>query len=788
MDLFNPPLDFNMSKSIQLGELDNPYVQVVWEDTSDNFTQERIRSVKQYFQKKYSTTNVNVVTKLKNVSEDTTQTIDVSMNIMDKNYQSELIKSFLVSKGLEQYTQQVMDIDRLVDSKIAAETEDIAAFQKWYIRKIEFSNFLSYGENQVLDFSKCDGITAIESDPPNFGGKTVLSVDLLMFLFFNTTTKTTKAEEIFNRFSDKNTVSVRGEITIDGEDYIIARKLDRSLAKSGEWTIKTQLDFFKKLSNGELQNFTGEQRRETEKFIKSSIGTQEDFLMTILTTASNLEELLEAKPTARGQVLSRFLGLEFLKVKEENGKQLASDFTKTMLSNVYSTENLNQDNQSFETTITELNERNKSIDVEIKSVDESIVKGTEFRDGLIAQKHTDIDQELAILNVPGLELEINSLKTKKNQEEQSIKDILIVEPKEFYHEDKHDEIKRQINDTNIQKNTVQIHLEGAEKLRQSVTGGIICQHCGIDLINASLTRAKIAEIDGLKVQLSNLQNVLSKLDNEEKQFTQLKKDFDEYEKNKLIKEKYEAALESTNMKLESKVKTLEKYFQQKSKIEENNKLESTILKAGQRLTELNSEKTRLDREKGVNQSQIDNLKEKIQKNNEIILKIAQEFEREKIYKIYLTIFGKNGISKIIMKTMMPLINSELQRLLQDSAYFRLEIRISDKNEVEFIMIDNSTGIEKLMVSGSGYEKTIASLALRAVLSKICSLPKPNVIVFDEVFGKISNDNLEMVGEFFTKIKEYFEKIFVITHNPLVSNWSDNIIKIKKEDNISKVTQ
>ena len=208
MDLFNPPLDFNMSKSIQLGELDNPYVQVVWEDTSDNFTQERIRSVKQYFQKKYSTTNVNVVTKLKNVSEDTTQTIDVSMNIMDKNYQSELIKSFLVSKGLEQYTQHVMDIDRLVDSKIAAETEDIAAFQKWYIRKIEFSNFLSYGENQVLDFSKCDGITAIESDPPNFGGKTVLSVDLLMFLFFNTTTKTTKAEEIFNRFSDKNTVSL----------------------------------------------------------------------------------------------------------------------------------------------------------------------------------------------------------------------------------------------------------------------------------------------------------------------------------------------------------------------------------------------------------------------------------------------------------------------------------------------------------------------------------------------------------------------------------------------------
>ena len=151
-------------------------------------------------------------------------------------------------------------------------------------------------------------------------------------------------------------------------------------------------------------------------------------------------------------------------------------------------------------------------------------------------------------------------------------------------------------------------------------------------------------------------------------------------------------------------------------------------------------------------------------------------------------FGKNGLSKIIMKTMMPLINSELQRLMEDSCYFKLEIRINDKNEVEFLMIDNSSGIEKLMVSGSGYERTIASLALRSVLSKVCTLPKPNIVVFDEVFGKISNDNLEMVSEFFIKIKDYFEKIFVITHNPMVSQWADTIVKIRKENNISKVLQ
>ena len=201
-----------------------------------------------------------------------------------------------------------------------------------------------------------------------------------------------------------------------------------------------------------------------------------------------------------------------------------------------------------------------------------------------------------------------------------------------------------------------------------------------------------------------------------------------------------------------------------------------------------NEKRSYERVLATNQNQIENLLARIEKNNGFILKIAEEFEREKIYKMYVEVFGKNGITKVIMKTMMPLINSELQRLLQDSCFFNLEIRINDKNEVDFIMIDNGTGVEKPMTAGSGYEKTIGALAIRAVLSKVCSLPKPNIVVMDEIFGKISNDNLELVGEFFIKIKEYFEKIFVISHNPLINNWSDKTVKITKTDNISKVSQ
>lgn len=788
-DLFNPKPEFNiknMPNNIDVDVLENPYIQVIWEDTPDNFSQERIKSVKSYFQKKYSSTNVNVVTRVK-TDEQVQQTIDVSFNIMDKNYQTELIKTLLEQKGQEKYLDDVMKIDGMVESKMLMNDVEITPFKKWYIKKLEFSNFLSYGENQVLDFDKCNGITVIESNPPNFGGKTVLSVDLLLFLFFNTTTKTQKAEEIFNRFTDVNKVSVKGDIIIDGEEYIIARQIERKKSKTGDWNVKTDLEFFKKLPNGELQNFTGEQRRETENFIKSSIGSMDDFLMTILTTASNLEDLLEAKPTARGQVLSRFLGLEFLKKKEETGKEIYSSFSKTMLSNVYNSETLKQQNEDYKTSISDLKKQISEVDFKIEDVNNRLNKGQEYKETLLKSKF-EIDHSLMILNPIKLQGDLTELEEKSSQYKTEISNIKVVKPNEFYSEDIHDNVKSEIKSVDLDMAVAKNKVGEIEVLVQKYGDGIQCEHCGIKLMEAELTKNKISELDGWKDKVKEFQLKLDELNTKESSFTKLKRDFDEYEKNVLIKEKFELSLESNELKINKTKEDLRKYYEVQDKIKKNNEVDAQLVKSGLRIDELINERRSYEKLSITNQNEITNLESKIEKNNEIIAKLLEEFEKEKIYKIYLDIFGKNGISKIIMKTMMPLINTELQRLLEDSCYFNLEIRISDKNEVEFIMIDNSTGVEKLMTSGSGYEKTIASLALRSVLSKICSLPKPNVIVMDEVFGKISNDNLELVGEFFSKIKTYFEKIFVISHNPLISNWADKIVRIEKTNNISKVIQ
>ena len=789
MDLFNPPKLFNyniMIKDLDFSKFENPIIQVVWEDLPENFTQDKIKSVKHYFSKKYNTTNVNVLTKAKNVESETMQSIDVSVNITDTQYQLDLITNYLKSKGHEDKTDDLLNINRMVENKMSGDEETSAQFKKWYIRNIEFSNFLSYGENQRLNFDALNGIVVVESDPPNFGGKTVLTVDLLMFLFFNETTKTTKAEEIFNRFSNKDKVHVKGEITIDGEDYVIVRNIERKMSKKGEWNVKTELDFFKKLSDGSLLNFTGEQRRETEAFIKNSIGTKEDFLMTILTTGSNLEDLLESKPTARGQVLSRFMGLEFLKRKEEVAKEIYSEFSKQKISNLYSSEQLKNDIETHQTSIIELKNTISESKKSLSEVDDAIVKGKTYRDDMLKRKHTNIDQELSLLNPDKTKDEIKEIEREKSGYLTKISEIKVVEPSEFYHEDKHDEVKEQYN--NVYKEVIQIDTEIASinKLKSSVEGGIKCEHCGIELMNAAITNSKIAELDGLIVKKNTKTTLMTDLSNKEQSFVKLKKEFDEYEKNKLVKEKYEISIESCDLKIGSLNDKIKRWEEIQDKISENQKIDSLLIKADVRLDELELQRRTISNSILTNEGLIKSLDEKIDNNKKMIVKIKDEEEKEKIFKIYLELYGKNGISKMIMKTMMPLINTELQRLMEDSCYFKMEIRINDKNEVEFMMIDNGTGVEKLMTSGSGYEKTLSSLALRAVLTKICSLPTPNLVVLDEVFGKISPENLDMVYEFFVKIKNYFEKVFVISHTSVVSSWGDHVVKIKKENNLSKV--
>ena len=616
-----------------------------------------------------------------------------------------------------------------------------------------------------------------------------LFIDLLMFLFFNTTTKTKTNIEIFNRFSDENELSVKGEITIDNEDYFIERILTRKKSRSGDYTVTNKLEFYKKNTDGTITNLSGEQRRETEEFIESAIGTQEDFLSTILTTGYNLEELIESKPTARGQILTKFLGLESLKAKEDNCKEIYNEWSKKLVSNTYNLLQLENDNTLCRNTIIEseseiikLTEKLGDFNVRLRDLEEK-------RETALRLRNNNIDQELIKVNPEVLLKEINDLKRQKQLTLDSANQISVVEPSEYYYEDKHEGVKKVISDYNFDLKVTRNDIDQKLKLIKELEEGSICPTCKRSLEEVDHTD----EINDLKYEIKDCEGHISEVETslkfrveEDEKMNLLKKEYDEYEKNKLRRTRHELESEQKQLDIDKKQVKLDNFESNKKKLEENQKIDNEVVTLKTLIETTNGDIRQTNGFIEKHKNQITNMGEKIKVNDDLVKKIKSEEELIQVFKTYLMIYGKNGISKIILKNMIPLLNQELSRLLTDSCHFMLELNINEKNEVEFLMIDNESRVVKPLNSGSGYEKTISSLALRSVLTKISSLPKPNIVVMDEVFGKIADENIEMVGEFFKKIRNYFEHIFVISHNTLIRNWSDNLIMIKKEENISSI--
>ena len=276
--------------------------------------------------------------------------------------------------------------------------------------------------------------------------KSTATVDLLLFLFFNSTTKTKTNGEIFNKFSKSDEVKVKGEITIDGENYIISRTISRKKSKSGEHTIKNDLEFSKRAEDGSIVNLSGEQRKETEQIITSAIGTEEDFLSTILTTGYNLEQLIESKPTARGQILTKFLGLESLKEKEEIAKQMYSDWSKKLISNTHNISDLEKQNEdsvkSIENSQNEINKLNN----DLTSLNNKLNKLNQEKDGLLTKKNSDIDQELIKTNPTQLQRELNELVTQKESSQRNADSVNVEEPTKYFNEDEYKTLKELIGD------------------------------------------------------------------------------------------------------------------------------------------------------------------------------------------------------------------------------------------------------------------------------------------------------------------------------------------------------
>lgn len=772
----------------------NNHIKVFWEDTLDNHSQIKEKQIEKYFQNKYKTNKVKVIFKpIVNKNSDLVAEggADASELVLDENYQKKLINQYLVENNVAINIDHLVKLDSSVNIELENYKEQTNRYKKFKIKEIDFSNFLSYGSNNKIKYDSKTGITSVISDPPNYGGKTTLTVDLLLFLFFGTTTKTDKNEEIFNRFLDSDTVEVKGKVEIEGDDYIIKRTITRKKGRDGSYTCKGEVDFYQVLPKGGVKQLNGEQRKFTDELIKTYVGTYDDFLITILTTGDNLDDLIKTKPTERGRILTRFIGLEFFREKEKIAKKKYSDWKEK--SKLYHNNSLEISAriEVEETNIQQHNQMLGSHNAKLIDVKNRIIKLTDESEELYKTRYNDIDTELYKSSEENIISGIEKLETYIRDKEANIRNLVesIPEPKDEYDIDLYGILKGELKDYTEKEITAKITIKTLTEKINMLKDSEICQMCKRpldDVDNSDQIEQLEESLEKETENLETYQEIINIANDKIAKLENIKQAWDDYNRNNLLIDKNKAELKAYQDSLTRGNDKLKKYRDIKQKVEKNKIIDTDIQKIKFSLNSLNDEKESVALQINGTERDILSAQKRIESYNLLIKELKNEEIIDHIFKTYLDIYGKNGISKMVLSTMIPLINSHLKILLADTCDFILEMRMNEKGEVEFWMIDTETNVEKPLNAGSGYEKTVSSLALRCVLSKVCSLPKPNIIVFDEVTGKVSNQNLEKVGLFFDKLKQFFEHIWIISHNPIIQDWADFRVCVNKENNISSV--
>ena len=146
--------------------------------------------------------------------------------------------------------------------------------------------------------------------------------------------------------------------------------------------------------------------------------------------------------------------------------------------------------------------------------------------------------------------------------------------------------------------------------------------------------------------------------------------------------------------------------------------------------------------------------------------------------------GKNGISKMVLRKTLPIINARLTQLLSDVCDFNVEVGIDSKNDVMFYLIKD--GVYSDLCGGSGFELTASALALRAVLAEMSTISRMNFLVLDEVFGRVARENYDKMKDLVERIGQNYDFIINITHLDDFKDFCDSHIIVKKENNISKI--
>lgn len=793
-----------MTKKINIGQKAKVIVTL---NSKTNITDEEENSIISLFAKKYGipekniTVDVNILNEDGTVSEEGLNTNNVK-SVHDPVFQQMLFKQYADEYQIELTEDEFNELIK-IDSRINAQI-DYDAYEKgkkYVVKWIDWDNFLSYGKGNHFDFTTLHGLVLLNGEPANKSGKSTFAYDLLHFLLFGKT-ESGKSDDLgglFNNYLPNETqLKVEGCICIDGVDYIIKRTLTRAAKTKKEVrTASQKVEYYRILQNGEreelvdYENLQDESSVKTNKIIKESIGDEKDFDLIISANMKDLDELISLKKDARGKLLSRWIGLSILEDKDEIARKIWNkEITVGRFCDIYNRESLKADIETLEKENKELVKLINTNKKRITDSEKSINDQTKLKEEKLKGKRTVDEKLLEVGDVTTLEAKKEQIVAdgkKKATELEQLKKDLKAYGEIVVNEDEYKKLQEEKEQIIEKQATLRSQYESLKKNNEDLASAEFCPLCkrkfdnidnsGLIKENEAKMQKCINEGKALKERKEEIIPLMEKI---EKERERLK------EKNKL--ELRIAALNTQIISMRSDYENIKALIKQlndnKEAIKINNAIDAEVLAINESIKIQEDIKLTASNENVGYIADGKHNKETIGEKKGIIEKIEEEQKIEKIWKVYLKMIGKDGISKIVLKNTLPIINNEINRLLNGATDFNVEVSMNTKNDVDFWLIRD--GVKTRLSGSSGLERTQAALALRVVLGNMSRLCKPDFVLLDEVLGGVAKENYDDMKRLYDKIVKNFRFILHICHLPEWVDYHDSIVTVQKINNISSI--
>ncbi len=683
--------------------------------------------------------------------------------------------------------------------------EEVYRNVNWKLKTLKFSNMFSYGEDNVVNFTKLNGIVGMFA--PNAQGKSSL-LDALSFCLFDNCSRAFKAENVLN--NKKKDFYCKVNFEIDGQDYYI----ERIAKKQRKGNVKVDVDFYTMDDTGEKVSMNGDQRRTTDVNIRKVIGSYDDFILTALSSQIKNSVFIEKTQKEKKTLLAQFMGLEIFDKLWTSAQDEIKDVAAVLrsfksnnwevdLHDIKSGENELQERELESTKeLTEVQDKKKSVEGSIinltkklKPTDKSVedIDNLKENKNLLSDTLNNIDSELGEVDMrlEKATLLYTELSTKiKNHKDEKTEE-------NFVELEKLENTKREFEiDLDKMKIEIRAKLDKIEKLGD-LEWDDDCDYCMSNpfTLDARETKKKlevdkgifknhIVEFDSIDETIKSLYHTRerkSNLDdaiNKVQRVSTLKNEVES--KKVLLGEKKKNVLHQLNS-IEEKII---KYYDQEKDIVYNQQIEAEIEKLQISNTDLEHQVDTLNKKLTALYGELQVLETNRMGILSNIKKVEELEEKYTAYQYYLDAVKRDGVPYELISKALPTIEGEVNDILAQLVDFQILFEMDGKNINNYIVYDddNTWPLEL----SSGMERFISSLAIRVGLINVSNLPRSNFLAIDEGWGTMDSDNLNSVYSLFQYLKSQFQFTLIVSHIDSMRDAVDTLLEIKKENSFSSI--